>query len=465
MAQQHIFEDPTRFEPQLAALEDHKDIFKGLYVEYNKDDGTVGGLRRRRRRAGNTPENPIKTVSLVEEDGVLFWRDGVPASGSSMMRRKRASAGLPPDPDGTLVLAKQFPVLAPNRVTEGIGTIDQHLNPWIPPTLRSRLRPLRRQPDDKFVLDTTDVAGRFAGRTLLFIHGTFSNADNMLGEFTATPHGKAFLNAAYSGERKYDNIVFLEHATLAVSPVINALELGRFMAGSSGQIDVIAHSRGGLIARWWLEAFGKSLDLSSDNPVRVVFAGSPLHGTSLAAPDKLQHALSLFSNIGTFAAGTMKLAGTANPFLWVASSLIEVVVSVTGALANTALLDALVALIPGLFGQSRISNNHELNLLRLGPCAVSPMYYVVKSNFETDNPGWMFWENFREDRMKDLAADIVFPGENDLVVDTFSMTELGELNFPLKVQGVCDFKTSKTVWHCNYFRQQETVTFITTTFI
>ena len=159
MAQQHIFEDPTRFEPQLAALEDHKDIFKGLYVEYNKDDGTVGGLRRRRRRAGNTPENPIKTVSLVEEDGVLFWRDGVPASGSSMMRRKRASAGLPPDPDGTLVLAKQFPVLAPNKVTEGIGTIDQHLNPWIPPTLRSRLRPLRRQPDDKFVLDTTDVAG------------------------------------------------------------------------------------------------------------------------------------------------------------------------------------------------------------------------------------------------------------------------------------------------------------------
>jgi hypothetical protein len=286
----------------------------------------------------------------------------------------------------------------------------------------------------------------------------------MLGEFVATPHGKAFLDAAHSGERKYDNIAFFEHATLAVSPVINALELGRFMAGSSGQIDVIAHSRGGLIVRWWLEAFGKSLDLSPDTPVRVVFAGSPLHGTSLAAPDKLQHAMSLFSNIGTFAAGTMKLAGAANPFLWVASSLIEVIVSVTGALANTVLLDALVALIPGLSGQSRVENNHELNLLRLGPCAVSPMYYVVKSNFETDNPGWMFWQNFRQDRMKDLAADIVFPGANDLVVDTLSMTELGELDFPLKVQDVCDFKTSNTVWHCNYFRQQETVTFITTKF-
>jgi len=461
---QQIFEDPTRFQPQLKALEDHKDIFRDLYVDYNEEEETVGGLRRRRRRAGNTPENPIKTVSLVEENGVLYWRDGIPASDSSLRRRRAGRADGAPAPDGALVLAKQFPVLAPNKVTAGIGTIDLHLNPSIPRTLRSRLRPLRRTPDGQFVLDATDIAGPFSGRTLLFVHGTFSNADNMLGEFAVTPHGKAFLNAAHSGERKYDNIVFFEHATLAVSPVINALELGRFMAGSSGQIDVIAHSRGGLIARWWLEAFGKSLVLSPDKPVHVVFAGSPLHGTSLAAPDKLQHAMSLFSNIGTFAAGTMRLASAANPFLWVASSLIEVIVSVTGTLANTALLDALVALIPGLSGQSRVENNHELNLLRLGPCAVSPMYYVVKSNFETDNPGWMFWQNFREDRMKDLAADIVFPGANDLVVDTFSMTELGELDFPLKVQDVCDFKTSKTVWHCNYFRQQETVTFITNKF-
>ena len=69
-----------------------------------------------------------------------------------------------------------------------------------------------------------------------------------------------------------------------------------------------------------------------------------------------------------------------------------------------------MALIPGLAGQSAVSNNHEINRLRLGPCAVSPMYYVVKSNFETENPGWKFWQNFRKDRMGDLAADIVFPG-------------------------------------------------------
>ena len=98
-------------------------------------------------------------------------------------------------------------------------------------------------------------------------------------------------------------------------------------------------------------------------------------------------------------------------------------------------MDALVALIPGLAGQSAVSNNHEINRLRLGPCAVDPMYYVVKSNFETENPGWKFWKNFRKGRIGDIAADIVFPGKNDLVVDTASMTDLGESEFKLKFAG------------------------------
>ena len=319
---QHIFEDPTRFQPQLKALEEHKDIFQDLYVEYRKEEETVGGLRRRRRRAGNTPENPIKTVSLVEEDGVLFWRDGVPASGSSL-RRRRARAGLPAAPDGTLVLAKQFPVLAPeqgNCRNRHHRQASQPIDPGDTPLAIAAAAP--ESPTANLFSTRPISQDRFAGRTLVFVHGTFSNADNMLAEFTATSHGKAFLNAADDGERKYDNIVFFEHATLAVSPVINALELGRFMAGSSGQIDVIAHSRGGLIVRWWLEAFGKSLDLFARQAGACGFrrfaAARHIAGGSRTS---CSSAMSLFSNIGTFAAGTMKLAGATNPFLWVASSL------------------------------------------------------------------------------------------------------------------------------------------------
>ena len=73
-------------------------------------------------------------------------------------------------------------------------------------------------------------AGPFAGRTLLFVHGTFSNASNMLDEFMATPAGQRFIEDAMSGAKKYDRIVFFEHATLSVSPIVNALELGRAFA-------------------------------------------------------------------------------------------------------------------------------------------------------------------------------------------------------------------------------------------
>jgi hypothetical protein len=242
--------------------------------------------------------------------------------------------------------------------------------------------------------------------------------------------------------------------------MINALELGRLFANASGQIDVIAHSRGGLVVRWWLEAFGKSLNIQPATPVRAVLAGSPLNGTSLAAPDKLQDVLSLLSNIGSFAQGTLNLVGAANPFIWVAGKLVQVVVSATGALAKTPLIDGVVALIPGLSGQSMVSNNIEIDRLRLGPCAVQPRYYAVQSNFETADPGWKFWQYFRRSKIADIATNAVFPGANDLVVDTDSMINFGVPNLRLAGQP-CDFGTTDQVWHCNYFRQEKTINYLT----
>ncbi|OKO83941.1 hypothetical protein AC628_00900 [Bradyrhizobium sp. NAS96.2] len=457
-------DDPARFQAQIGAAEANEDLFSGLYVAHDADSESIAGLRRRRRRVANTLSDPIKTVSLVDENGVLYWRDGIPGP-DLPSRRRRASRGVLAGPPGTVVLTKQFPVLAPNKVVAAISAIDRRLNQALDDSLRSRLRPLRKTNDhmSPFAFDPSDTKGPFEGRTLVFVHGTFSNATNMLNEFLATSSGEAFLQTAMNG--KYDRVLFFEHPTLAVSPVINALELGRAFAGSSGRIDVVAHSRGGLIVRWWLEAFGSSLLPTPDMPVRVVFAGSPLHGTSLAAPDKLQTALSLVANIGSYAEATLKIAGAANPFLWVGGKLVEVIVTVTGALAKTPILDALVTLVPGLSAQSAVSNNYELNRLRLGPCAVQPNYFAIQSNFETADPGWRFWRNFRAARIGDLAADEIFEGANDLVVDTASMTDLGDTDFALRMSAdICDFGTSDTVWHCNYFRQQRAIEYISAKF-
>ncbi|MGH9200874.1 MAG: esterase/lipase family protein [Vicinamibacterales bacterium] len=459
---QTVTADPARFLSHLEASAREENLFRDLYQVTGEEERSVAGLRRRRRRAANSLESAMKSVSLVEENGTLYWRDGVPARPSS--RRRRGRRGRDAARDGSLVLTREFPTLAPNKIIAAIGAIDRRLNNAIGDELQSRLRRLRQTPDGGFELQEKDVVGPFSGRTLLFVHGTFSNATNMLKEFTIPGRrGLPFLNRATQGSKKYDRVLFFDHPTLSVSPVINALELGRALAGSSGQIDVVAHSRGGLVVRWWLEAFGSSLSSTPKAQVRAVLAGSPLHGTSLAAPDKIQHAMSLISNLGTFAEKTLSLVGLSNPFIWVAGKLVEVIVSVTGALAKTPLVDALTALVPGLSGQSAVDNNHEINRLRIGPVAVDPEYYAILSNFETQNPGWRFWRNFRKDRAADLATDIVFPGDNDLVVDTWSMTDFGVPK--LKLAGdSCDFRTSDTVWHGNYFRQDKSVKYIATQF-
>lgn len=54
---------------------------------------------------------------------------------------------------------------------------------------------------------------------------------------------------------------------------------------------------------------------------------------------------------------------------------------------------------------------------------------------------------------------MVFPGANDLVVDTSSMGDFGVPNLSLAAPAY-DFGNSPTVWHCNYFRQPQTVTYI-----
>lgn len=452
----HAPAEPGRYRGQIDENRRADRLFSDLYQDPPPDERTVADLRRRRRRATNQVGSGMKAISLVEENGTLYWRDGVPAR--APVHRRRGRRGVELAGDVSLVLTREFPTLAPNKVIAAIGAIDRRLNTAIDESLRSRLRQLRRTPAGAFQFQDVDVVGPFNGRTLLFVHGTFVSAENLLSEFAA-PGSRALqlLEQATLG-KKYDRVLFFDHPTLSVSPVMNALELGRAMAGSSGQIDVIAHSRGGLVVRWWLEAFGHSLRMTGGTTVRAVLAGSPLHGTSLAAPDKIQQAMSLISNVGTFAEKTLSLVGQANPFLWVAGKIIEVIVSVTGALAKTPLVDALAVLVPGLAGQSAVNNNHEINRLRIGPVAVDPVYYAIVSNFETENPTWRFWRNFRKDRMADLAAEGVFPGDNDLVVDTWSMTDFGVPK--LKLAGSCDFQTSDTVWHCNYFHQERTIDYI-----
>ena len=111
-----------------------------------------------------------------------------------------------------------------------------------------------------------------------------------------------------------------------------------------------------------------------------------------------------------------------------------------------------------------MNNNHEINRLRIGP--VRRGSCLLRDHVELRNARtrrWRFWRNFRKDRVADLAADIVFPGDNDLVVDTSSMTDFGVPQLNL-AGASCNFGTSATVWHCNYFRQEKSIDYIADSF-
>jgi pimeloyl-ACP methyl ester carboxylesterase len=297
------------------------------------------------------------------------------------------------------------------------------------------------------------------GRILLFVHGTFSNNDNLFNELRSTGEGQQFLaditKHANGAGVNYDQVLTFDHYTVSRSPVLNAFELARIMAVSTANVDIICHSRGGLVTRWFMEVFDR-VDRSRR---RAVLVGSPLRGTSLAAPDRVRNGIHLFANIGKTIGQGLSLI----PFAQVAGFLMQIVFSFGDAVSKTPMVNAAVAMIPGLAAMSRVGNNFELDTLK-DRTNLAPEYSAVTSIFKGEDIGWKFWKVFCgfEQRVAEAADTLIFrdadgtPSKNDLVVDTTSMTEYG---FP-STGVVKAFGENDHVYHTIYFRHPGTIHFI-----
>jgi hypothetical protein len=413
------------------------------------------GPRARYRRQGApgeaAPPMPQQDIfSLVREAGVLRWRAGAAAPA---VPRPRAGgrAALPP---GQVVKQYAFERLPASKVYEALTALDRVLTPQAVLAggtggTGNGLRRLRGG-----VLEPFADPGRAGGKkVLLLIHGTFSNSESIVGEgLQSRPLGRELLQDA---EKRYDLVLAYDHPTLSVSPMLNAFDLAALLRPAPAQIDIVCHSRGGLVARWFCEALAEAATRR-----RVVFVGAPLAGTSLAAAPSLKNALDLLTNIADALRSAGDLVG-ANALFTAAAGLLRVVGSVTGAVLHTALLDAAIALVPGLDAMSRIGNNQELSRLRQNTGSSDfhsgqIRYFAIQSNFEPQAIGWNFLRLFSQPmaRLGDLAADRIFTGPNDLVVDTASMAEVAD-GRPITLAH--DFKTNDRVHHLNYFVQPETV--------
>ncbi|HVM93390.1 MAG TPA: hypothetical protein VMT67_11295 [Terriglobales bacterium] len=405
--------------------------------------------KRRMRGRGVDIDDPRQSMTLTEIDGVLRWADGYGYRRTTGMRRSRLSGGV----DGDIIAPINFEKLEPNEIGKYLRTLDRKLNPSC--NFDNPEQGLRQLVNNQWV--NPGVKPIASGRVLVFIHGTFSKNEMYIDELQQTDEGKKLLEKVQN-KANYDQVLGFDHATLALSPVLNAMDLASRFADSNASVDVICHSRGGLVTRWWLETYH-----GAGGKARAVMVGSPLAGTSLAAAPRLRAAINLLTNVAHVLQKTAGLAATAFPFFTVITGLLKVLGSVGTLAAKTPVFDAAIAMIPGLSGQALVENNEELNRLNR-VCVTKPDYFAVRSDFAPTDPGWAFWKYFTQigTRTADWAADMVFDQANDLVVDTASMTVLAKPPNTVNIDlvKVHSFQPQQSVYHTIYFRQAETAKFI-----
>lgn len=259
---------------------------------------------------------------------------------------------------------------------------------------------------------------------LLFLHGTLSRADRAFGSLPAAVVGDL--------HRHYGERVFaFDHPTASVTPADNAAELLRQLPSGAGlELDVIAHSRGGLVARELVER-PKSLELdpATLRLRRVVFVATPNRGTAFCNVGYLGFLLDVLTNLVGVVQG--------NPVL----DLLEVITAVAKQLAVGALggLEGLTAMDPQGPYLARLNQAS-------GRAAV---YTAAASDFEP-RPGMTVAR-----RLRDRFTDALFRGApNDLVVPTEGVYGAnGASGFPIPASETLLFPGPDGVDHSGFWER------------
>jgi CHAT domain-containing protein len=254
------------------------------------------------------------------------------------------------------------------------------------------------------------AAAADGGPHLVLIHGTFSNTAAAFGKLWSDHPDK--VRALF---RHYNDRVFaLDHATLGVSPIANALDLAR-AAPDHARLHLLTHSRGGLVAEVLARACAlRAADLSpfdghgaaSDKAQlqelaalvaakdlrvdRIVRVACPARGTLLASK-RLDAYISVFK-------WTLELAGV---------PVLPALVDFLGAVAQ---LRADPEQMPGLAAQ--IPDSPLITWLHAGAAPIPGDLRVIAGDVQGDSVrSWL----------KTLLADSFYWTDNDLVVQTRSM--------------------------------------------
>jgi hypothetical protein len=304
-------------------------------------------------------------------------------------------------------------------VEDAVGPVGaQYVERWEATHRPYRLRTFT--PDDYASPDGASVSGATLaeGRALLMVHGTFSRAHSAFGAFPRDVVSR--LHERYGGR-----VFAFDHFTLSHDPEQNVRWLlDQLPAGATLDVDIVCHSRGGLVSRVLAERHADRARVGT-----VVFVGAPNAGTALADADRVGKFVDTYTNL----LGVMPTNGV--------TDVLEGIVAVAKSLA--------VGVAKALPGLQAMRPGGELLTQTLNaagaPAANGTRYYALSSNYDPRpaTPGL-------NALLMNRLMDKVFDAENDLVVPTASTYAAnGSARFPIADAVV--FRGDDSVAHTEFF--------------
>jgi pimeloyl-ACP methyl ester carboxylesterase len=376
-----------------------------------------------------------QVLLYAAEDGSLSWHYSVDVPPTEAIDRggerrtyRVPKAVVPPDEqDGDAhrgilgaVGKKVLKVLVFPLVDPVLGKVGDHFaHKWED---KHRLNRVRWMTVDGYRSGTApsftdaDWATLAAGRGLLLVHGTFSTPQ---GGFGGIPQATmAELHERYDGR-----VAAFEHHSVSVTPKENADFLaGLLPAGDAPEVDVVTHSRGGLVGRE--SASAAALDVRG-----LVMVASPNAGTVLADREHLSDLLDRITDLAQFVPDN----GVTDTLGLLFAVVKQLAVGAVGG------LDGLMAMNP-----------EEPYLTELnGRPAPTALLRAVAADYEPPAGAPL------ASVARDGATDLVFAkADNDLVVPTLGSWDVdGSAGFPIDERLVLE--SSASVDHNSYFRQAE----------
>jgi hypothetical protein len=253
-------------------------------------------------------------------------------------------------------------------------------------------------------------------RTLLLVHGFISRTDSCFGSMP--PDVARGLFDHYGGR-----VFAFDHPTVSYDPLANARWFTEQMPTDlSPTIDVISHSRGGLVTRCLFER--TDLAVPATWFERALLVAAPNEGTALASTDKLGALLDTVTNVVGWAPD--------NPF----TDVLEVALTVAKHLAVGALggLDGLAAMNP---------SKEWLGAELPNGANFLASYRAIGANYEPPDGSPLVRV------ARDIATDALFGKDNDLVVPTDGTDMYSAIAPALRIA------TSGAVDHSRYWRYRD----------